>query len=308
MLVALTVKSNVDVHVLNTNDYDLLEDFLQPYLETSMFMRSNAKRVGLKFKDEPYHAYYVGLFINDKLQGLLVLNWNGIVFAQADNPQHLEALLAYTANHFASFLIMGILAPVQQAQYIQDFICPQPQDIAKAVVEEVYTLDLLDLILPASLHNGSWRCRLAQLSDVDMLMLWRLAYEQEALNLIHDDSSPDKTKINLLNHIKDQTLFVLEVDQRLVSMATFNATLADSVQIGSVWTPIQFRRHGYARAVVAGALRQSSEQGVGRGILFTSNPYAVNCYKALGFVYSCDYKMVLLKNGCNFKYSAIVLN
>lgn len=81
-----------------------------------------------------------------------------------------------------------------------------------------------------------------------------------------------------------------------LSMATHNARVPDTVQIGGVWTPGPLRGRGYARAAVAGALLAARDDGATTGVLFTGalNEPARRAYLALGFRRIGDYGIVLL--------------
>ena len=80
-------------------------------------------------------------------------------------------------------------------------------------------------------------------------------------------------------------------DGRPLAMAVHNARIPDTVQIGGVWTPMELRRRGYARAVVAAALMAARDEGASTGVLFTGkgNEPARRAYLALGFRRIGDY-------------------
>jgi ribosomal protein S18 acetylase RimI-like enzyme len=100
-----------------------------------------------------------------------------------------------------------------------------------------------------------------------------------------------------------QTLMALKVDEEMaeridngalwlavsgnkpVAMAGLLALAAGRGLIGGVWTPPEYRGHGYARSVVAGMLLALRWQGVARAVLFTgkANAPAIAAYRALGF-------------------------
>ena len=83
-----------------------------------------------------------------------------------------------------------------------------------------------------------------------------------------------------------------------VAYAAFNANLPDTVQLGGVWTPPEYRRRDYARNVVAGALLAAREAGVRRAVLFTgaNNCPAQSAYSSLGFVRVGGYGLVMFKD------------
>ena len=95
-------------------------------------------------------------------------------------------------------------------------------------------------------------------------------------------------------HVERGEAFLLEMDGIPVSLCTHNARVRDNVQIGGVWTPPELRGRGYARRVVAGALRVADREGVKRAVLFTENPAARRSYEALGFRRVGDFGVIVL--------------
>ena len=83
-----------------------------------------------------------------------------------------------------------------------------------------------------------------------------------------------------------------------VEEVTSAARIPETVQIGAVWTPPELRGRGYARAVVAGALRTAASEGARRAVLFTgeSNTPARQTYQGLGFRRVGDYGIVLFSS------------
>ncbi|HEX6463586.1 MAG TPA: GNAT family N-acetyltransferase, partial [Vicinamibacterales bacterium] len=87
--------------------------------------------------------------------------------------------------------------------------------------------------------------------------------------------------------------WVLIIDGAPASLAGFNATLPDIVQLGGIYTPPAQRGRGYAKGAVAHSLLVARDRGVNRAVLFTSSRSAVRTYEALGFRESGDYAFVL---------------
>jgi len=65
-----------------------------------------------------------------------------------------------------------------------------------------------------------------------------------------------------------------------------------------VWTPPEWRRRGYGRAAVAGALLLAREEGAARSVLFTDeeNVAARTAYLSLGYQLIGDYGLVLFRD------------
>jgi predicted GNAT family acetyltransferase len=149
--------------------------------------------------------------------------------------------------------------------------------------DDLYALDLSELSIPTSLQSGEVRCRLSSPEDLELLTAWRIAYCIEVLGDAHD-STLEREAEDLILKLHDQrNLWLLEQDGRRVAKTAFNARIPDCVQVGGVWTPPEERGRGFARAVVAGSLRDAREAGARRAILFTDNPAARKAYESIGF-------------------------
>ena len=95
---------------------------------------------------------------------------------------------------------------------------------------------------------------------------------------------------------------ILEVDGKPVSSTSFNAVIAEAVQVGGVYTPPQWRGRGYARTAVAASLLAVRAKGSQKAILFTGddNIAAIKTYRALGFRLVDDFRLTLFKEGKSY--------
>lgn len=288
---------------LDNHDLSILDEFLIPYTPTSMFLRSNARKVGLTYRENQlYTAHYFGAFENGVLRGVIALNWNGNLFSQVPHPAILQALYAEAARAEADFQIMGILAPDEQAQQILDWLDFRVQESTISSIEKSYTLDIDKLQIPEPLMKEEWLCRLATIEDLPLLVRERIHYSVETFGTDPDtENFLPETREEIRHKIGAAEIFILEVRGVIVSIANYNATLPMVVQIGGVWTPPHFRQKGYAGGVVAGALREAQKRHIKQAVLFTKNPYAMRCYEKLGFEYADDYHLTLFKRGVGFQ-------
>jgi uncharacterized protein len=282
---------------LHNDDFDIYDTFLQNYTETSMFLRSNARRAGLVFEEgKDYSAHYYGAFQDNQLKGVLALNWNGNLFSQVPNPPILLDLLTFAAQTTPQFEVKGVLSPDDQARTILKWLGSPSDNFLLSSKEISYSLDLDKIMVPRLLSDGVWHCRLATHDDLPILSAWRAGYEIEALG--QDPDKPDVLKgarEETIKKIDLREIFVLEDQGQLVSQANYNATLPDVYQIGGVWTPSNLRGRGYAKGAVAGALLAAKNQGIKKAILFTKNPSAMKCYESLGFKAVSNYHISLFK-------------
>jgi hypothetical protein len=72
----------MNIRILNNSDQPNLESFLTGHRDTSMFLRSNALRVGLVYRDAPFHAVYAGVFDEGNITGVIAHAWSGMVLLQ----------------------------------------------------------------------------------------------------------------------------------------------------------------------------------------------------------------------------------
>ena len=77
-----------------------------------------------------------------------------------------------------------------------------------------------------------------------------------------------------------------------VSLAAFSAPARGVSRIGPVYTPPQFRRHGYGTAVTAYASRAALHAGAEHVVLYTdlANPTSNKIYQAIGYVPDHDFE------------------
>jgi hypothetical protein len=67
------------VRQLIAGDETALGGFLEQHPDSSMFLRSNLRRVGLVDRGEPYHGTCVAAFEDDAIVGAVAYFWNGMV-------------------------------------------------------------------------------------------------------------------------------------------------------------------------------------------------------------------------------------
>ena len=285
----------MSIKKLQDSDQEKLEQFLSGYPETSMFLRSNMKRVGLEYQDKDYHGDYFGAF--DKagnVTGVLAHYWNGNIMMQAKDQSILSVLIDAFRNA-ATRPVAGILGVDDQAKTVIDELLLSDKNYSTNNSDSLYSLDLDTLSFPP--HFDSSNAKIIDANEVDKAILtrWLKAYEIEALR--SDDSKAlDKRIENQVNRIINGTdCWALLIDDEPVSLSAFNARLSNIVQIGPVWTPPEYRSRGYARALVAMTLQKAREDGVKQAILFTDNIAASKAYKAVGFEKIGLYRLALLK-------------
>jgi len=280
------------IRQLEPGDEVQLEKFLVSHRDSSMFLRSNARRAGLVYQGECFQATYAGAFRQGEILGVVAHGSSGMLLIQA--PEFVTEL-ARACVDWSQRPVTGLAGPLEQ---VRQATAALQLDTAVAKFrgdEWLYALNLPELIVPAALSKGSIACRAPSASERDTLCAWRLAYDIELLGATDSAESRQRSAAFLDAQIADGNVWVAIDQGEPVSLSAFNAALPDIVQLGGIYTPPELRGQGFAKAAVAASLLAARDRGATRSVLFTSNPSAVRTYEALGFQRIGDYALVLLQ-------------
>jgi GNAT superfamily N-acetyltransferase len=280
----------MDLRLLTSADESLCEEFLASHRDSSMFLRSNARRAGLIYKGEPFQAIYAAAFRDERIVGVAAHCWNGVVLVQApeQTAELVRACVAWSGRN-----VTGLSGPLEQVRDARSALGFARADARKQGDEWLYALDLSDLVVPAALANKELVCRPPRPEERDTLCRWRIAYDIESLGAT-SSLEAERRAIEFLDaQIAEGNAWVAIHAGVPVSLSALNASLPDIVQLGGIYTPPDLRGRGYAKIAVAGSLVAARPRGVSRAVLFTDNPNAVRTYEALGFCRVGDYSLVL---------------
>jgi predicted GNAT family acetyltransferase len=282
------------IRQLHPGDEAVLEAFLLPRLETSMFLISNMRESGLDYDGERFTGDYVAAFEDGRMTAVMAHFWNGIVITQA--PVHLDALWRETLMASRRPL-KGIIGPHEQVRVLKNMLSLESVALQLDRREILYSLALDALVVPEALRTRQVTGRRVELRDVDTLARWRVGYEVEALGEEETEQLWANERAMAKRVVDDGNTWILEAHGQPVATSAFNSRIAEAVQIGGVWTPPEFRRRGYARCVVAQSLLDARAEGVQKAILFTDedNIPAQKAYTALGFRHISDYYLLMLR-------------
>lgn len=133
------------------------------------------------------------------------------------------------------------------------------------------------------------RLRRADEGDFDLAVRWFDAFNREAFSgspPSHEDVER-RVRGALTHHTRG--LYLWE-DEQPVSLAGYGGPTPHGIRLGPVYTPPEFRRRGYASALVAELSQRLLDSGREFVFLFTdlSNPTANHIYQAIGFERVCD--------------------
>ncbi|HTH64576.1 MAG TPA: GNAT family N-acetyltransferase [Gemmatimonadales bacterium] len=277
------------IRPLRPGDAAQLETFLVRHADFSMFLRSNSRAAGLVYQGQPLEAEYVAAFDSDQIVAVAAHCWNGMLLLQA--PVNIAAV-ARAAVAQSGRPIAGLSGPAEQVSAARTALGLDDRPAPKFGREELFALDLADLVVPQPLADGRWICRHPRPDELELLVDWRVDFAREALQFPDSPTLRGECERELALAYEQGSNWVLE-DGGLVSYSAFNARLPDIVQIGGVWTPRELRGRGYGRAVVAGSLVEVAQTGVRRAVLFAEREDAKRAYRGIGFRAVGAYGLVL---------------
>ena len=149
------------------------------------------------------------------------------------------------------------------------------------------TYELREVSLPP-LPPGKFR--MADPQDLETLKAWYLAFQFESVS--QETRSTDASHI--IRAVEHETVFVWEVEDRLVSMALLTRPTVHAITVSGVYTPPAERNRGYASACVATLSRYCLDAGYSYVNLFTdlANSTSNAIYQRIGYRPVCDYHQV----------------
>lgn len=275
--------------VLKPGDEPRLERLLRAHSDSSVFLRSNLRAVGITYEGKSLQGHWVAEAGPDgELLGVVchVQNGNLLFQAPAHAPQLAEFVLTQSGRK-----VEGLVGPWEQLKSARTALGLDGVKAPLESLEPLFALALSDLRVPP----GAWTVRRPTPADLPEAVAQRAAFLVEALGAARTSATIARAREAVEGQVKEGRTFVLDVGGRVVASGCFNARLPDTVQLGGIFTPEADRSRGHARRLVAGMLRLARDEGATRGVLFTNedNVAAIRAYTALGFQRVGDYGLVL---------------
>ncbi|MFG1751790.1 GNAT family N-acetyltransferase [Streptosporangium sandarakinum] len=151
--------------------------------------------------------------------------------------------------------------------------------------ERLYRIGTLRAPSPAA--EGA--ARIAVAADLDLLVAWNVAFQEEE----HESVAFDLTPL-VASRITREEFLLWEAGGEPVAFAGVSAPIAGVSRIGPVYTPPALRRRGYGTAVTHAATAGALAGGATEVLLFTNlaNPTSNAIYQAIGYVPVADYASV----------------
>ena len=129
--------------------------------------------------------------------------------------------------------------------------------------------------------------RLAEEKDMAFLPYWIEGFQHDAMaSSRRVQSDPEIYRY----HINTGNLYILEHMETPVSMAKIGRRLETVCGVSLVYTPLYFRKKGYATSCVAALSNLVLEQGYASCVLYTdlANPTSNAIYQKIGYEPICD--------------------
>lgn len=137
-------------------------------------------------------------------------------------------------------------------------------------------------------------CRKVTLQDLDLMHEWEYAFCCEAVP--HDNITREQARKNAETRIHIALPYFWCVNDEPVAMAVLQRPTLRGISVGLVYTPPEFRGHGYASAITAAVSRIGLEMGKDFCVLYTdlTNPTSNSIYQRIGYVPVCDSRHYLI--------------
>lgn len=285
----------MNIRKLCVGDEEMLENFLKNYADTSMFLRSNLLASGLTNQNKPFEGVYFASFDNsNKINGVLVHYWNGNLMMQCPDLNSLNQLVEFFKQN-ANSSIAGILGDDAQATKVISLLNFSTNDFAVNHADDLFALRLSQMKQPHILNKNDYVVLEANKINTDLMKSWLKLYQIEALGAEDNETLEESIQQEISNTERQPERYILMYKGCPVALCGFNAVISDMVQLGSVWTPKEFRGNGFARVLIYQCLNLAQKRGVKRAILFTNNDAAIRVYQSLNFEKTGAFRLGILK-------------
>jgi len=206
------------------------------------------------------------------------------VAAAARTPPH-NLILALTTSepavHALANQIPDLPGVVGVSPSVHRFAEARPETATLTMSQGVFQLS--EVVPPPPVEGLS---RQARSEEVDQLVEWRLAFEEEAIGHVDDPSlSRRSTEWRIEEQSSRFGLWVHEVNGEVVCISGHSGPTPNGIRIGPVYTPPEHRGRGYASTLVASESQWLLDQGHSYCFLYTdlANTTSNSIYTRLGY-------------------------
>jgi predicted GNAT family acetyltransferase len=196
----------------------------------------------------------------------------GILAGNNADKEDCELLIEYLQNQ--GVLLEGLVGDEKYADVFMNLYPQEINSIKKLISHE------LSIVNQVPLSNGL--ARLANESEIALLAHWFFLFQEE------EKLFPQKTAEGFIQHVQNlinkSLIYVWEINNEIVSMATIVRETPNFQIVGAVYTPVNQRKKGYASSLVHFLSQFILDNGKKAG-LFTnaSNPTSNKIYQKIGY-------------------------
>jgi hypothetical protein len=179
--------------------------------------------------------------------------------------------------------VPGVFAPVEMATlFAQTTQTMSGRTYREGMLSRLY--ELRKVIPPKQVAGG---LRLAEMGDLSLVTGWLISFWDEVMGNI----GPEEALQEAEQRIKKQEIHLWIDNARPVSMAAKSRPSTNGISIRLVFTPPEFRGHGYASAGVAALSQYCLDTGRKFCCLFTDvgNPTTNDIYQQIGYLPVTDF-------------------
>jgi len=263
------------------DDLPALRAFLRPRAATSLFLSCGLKKMG----DTTSITYWIAVYGKD-IHAVFGRSQQGFLLCEAPDFDPLRATDLRRALSGQTFT--GLSGEARQIATLRSVLGLDHSATTYDKIEPLFHLNLDDLILPP----GPTQLRDMVRTDRPLVRDWRFAFDREIYGDSDTPESRQQSAQRVERIIHSGSGQLLEQNGTPVAMTSFNATFADIVQVGSVYTPPALRGQGHARRAVALQLTKARASGITTAILYSLSDTASRTYQSIGFTRIGDYAVI----------------
>ncbi|PAT01258.1 hypothetical protein CI105_07315 [Candidatus Izimaplasma bacterium ZiA1] len=264
---------------------------IKQYKNNLEFLSNNK---GYLLQDEIKHSLILGIsqkdndtftFLSSNIDDrflLGVLAGKNLILASntLESDVYLEMI-----NHMDNIYYPGIIGTKEHCEkYNELYIDKYQESLIIKMNQRIY--------LCSEVNNYSkdlGKIRLADFQDVDILQDWALDFYKD----IDPNTTIKDARESVVDKVNRGTLYVLEVNDEIVSMTARARSINKTETIGFVYTPAIYRKKGYASTIVEEITKKIHNDGR-VATLYTdlSNPTSNSIYMKIGYTPHCDSLML----------------
>jgi len=288
---------DVRCRVLREGDEDMLDAFLASRPDTHIFLRFNLRQGGLVDDGRAYQGTWVGAVEDDpdtdtqRVLAAAAIFAGGRVLLQLPEraTEVLDVLAAAAPRDFSE-----VAGPTAQVEKTLSHLWLRDRPILQRHDCVVMTASAETLRAPDVLGVAGVDFRPPMGEELPLLGDWHAAFREEVFGIARGEES-DLEARNWVRRAHDlRQGMVVTVGDKPVAYAAATAKLDDCVNIGAVYVPPDMRGRDYAKAVVAGIVRDAGRDGVSKACLLAEKeqPASIAAYSAVGFQPAFDWTVV----------------